>query len=66
MALGGGTPAYPLRFDAGRVCLDLLATRHPGERLDDVGALRAWIAGAGLVPDGTPLGHADGSWPVAF
>ncbi|WP_437102842.1 CGNR zinc finger domain-containing protein [Streptomyces sp. enrichment culture] len=66
MALGGGTPAYPLRFDAGRVCLDLLATRHPGERLDGVGALCAWITGAGLVPAGTPLGHADVSWPVAF
>ncbi|MFF9522624.1 CGNR zinc finger domain-containing protein [Streptomyces achromogenes] len=66
MALGGGTPAYPLRFDAGRVCLDLLATRHPGEHLESVGALCAWITGAGLVPDGTPLGHADASWPAAF
>ncbi|MFE9899991.1 CGNR zinc finger domain-containing protein [Streptomyces achromogenes] len=66
MALGGGTPAYPLRFDAGRVCLDLLATRHPGEHLESVGALCAWITGAGLVPDGTPLGHADVSWPAAF
>ncbi|MFF9000233.1 CGNR zinc finger domain-containing protein [Streptomyces achromogenes] len=66
MALGGGAPAYPLRFDAGRVCLDLLATRHPGEHLDSAGALCVWITGAGLVPDGTPLGHADASWPAAF
>ncbi|MFC5658781.1 CGNR zinc finger domain-containing protein [Streptomyces nogalater] len=66
MALGGGTPAYPPRFDAGRVCLDLLATLHPDERLDGVRALCGWITGAGLVPDGTPLGHADASWPAAF
>ncbi|GAB1335904.1 CGNR zinc finger domain-containing protein [Streptomyces sp. E-15] len=66
MALVGATPAYEPRFDAGRVCLDLLATRHPRERLDGVGALCAWIGGSGLVPAGTPLGHADGSWPVAF
>ncbi|WP_225822924.1 CGNR zinc finger domain-containing protein [Streptomyces naphthomycinicus] len=66
MAFGGATPAYELRFDAGRVCLDLLATTHPGERLDGTGALRAWIAGAGLVPAGTPLDHADGSWPAGF
>ncbi|MEU3523233.1 ABATE domain-containing protein [Streptomyces sp. NPDC038707] len=66
MALGGGTPAHPLRFDAGRVCLDLLGTPHPAERLGTVGELCAWIAGAGLVPAGTPLGHADASWPAAF
>ncbi|MGW1592945.1 CGNR zinc finger domain-containing protein [Streptomyces sp. NPDC002343] len=66
MALGADPSAYPLRFDAGRVCLDLLATRHPHEHLGGVGALCAWIAGAGLVPAGTPLGHADASWPAAF
>ncbi|WP_251093609.1 CGNR zinc finger domain-containing protein [Streptomyces sp. Caat 7-52] len=66
MAFGSATPPYELRFDAGRVCLDLLATTHPGERLDGVGALRAWIGGAGLVPAGTSLAHADGSWLVGF
>ncbi|MFB7502610.1 CGNR zinc finger domain-containing protein [Streptomyces broussonetiae] len=66
MALGTATPPYELRFDAGRSCLDLLATAHPAERLDDVGALCAWIRGAGLVPDGTALGHADASWLLGF
>ncbi|MFI0811372.1 CGNR zinc finger domain-containing protein [Streptomyces echinatus] len=66
MAFGSATPPYELRFDAGRVCLDLLGTTHPGERLDGVEALCAWIGGAGLVPAGTPLEHADGSWLADF
>jgi predicted RNA-binding Zn ribbon-like protein len=66
MAFDSTTPPYELRFDAGRVCLDLLATTHPGERLDGVAALSAWIGAAGLVPAGTPLEHADGSWPARF
>ncbi|MGW2708218.1 CGNR zinc finger domain-containing protein [Streptomyces sp. NPDC001356] len=66
MALGSAPSASARRFDAGRVCLDLLATMHPGERLDGVGALCAWIGGAGLVPDGTALGHADASWLTGF
>ncbi|MEV7015762.1 CGNR zinc finger domain-containing protein [Streptomyces sp. NPDC093991] len=66
MALGTVTASYELRFDTGRVCLDLLATTHPGERLASVDALRAWIAGAGLVPEGTPLAHAGPSWLTAF
>ena len=66
MALGTVTDAYELRFDAGRICLDLLATTHPEERFDSVEVLRAWIVGAGLVPPGTPLAHADDSWLVGF
>ncbi|AOR33989.1 hypothetical protein BFF78_25700 [Streptomyces fodineus] len=67
MALGTATSSsYELRFDAGRICLDLLATSHPVERLDGVVSLRAWIGGAGLVPAGTPLDRADGSWLVGF
>ncbi|MFI9806109.1 CGNR zinc finger domain-containing protein [Streptomyces sp. NPDC052301] len=66
MALGSATPPYELRFDAGRICLDLLATTHPAERLGTVPALRAWIGGCGLVPGGTALDHADASWLVAF
>lgn len=66
MALGTATGAYDLRFDAGRICLDLLATTHPGERLDSVEVLRTWIQRSGLVPPGTPLAHADASWLVAF
>lgn len=60
------TASCELRFDTGRVCLDLLATTHPGERLDSVAALRAWITGAGVVPEGTALSHADASWLEAF
>ncbi|MGW0879591.1 CGNR zinc finger domain-containing protein [Streptomyces sp. NPDC002671] len=66
MALGTATPPYELRFDAGRICLDLLATTHPAERLDAVETLCAWIVGAGLVPAGTALGHVDASWLVGF
>lgn len=66
MALGTATPPYELRFDAGRICLDLLATSHPTERLGSVEVLRAWIAGSGLVPPGTPLAHADPSWLLGF
>ncbi|MEU6354193.1 ABATE domain-containing protein [Streptomyces sp. NPDC047072] len=66
MALGTATVAYELRFDAGRICLDLLATTHPGERLDSTAVLCAWITGSGLVPDGTSLTHADASWLVGF
>jgi predicted RNA-binding Zn ribbon-like protein len=66
MASGTATAPYVLRFDSGRICLDLLATTHPGERLDSVARLRAWIAGAGLVPTGTPLPDADAGWLRAF
>ncbi|MEU9342821.1 CGNR zinc finger domain-containing protein [Streptomyces sp. NPDC048278] len=66
MALGTAASAYELRFDAGRICLDLLATTHPGERLDGLEPLRAWITGSGLVPPGTPLAHADAGWLVGF
>ncbi|MEU6101647.1 CGNR zinc finger domain-containing protein [Streptomyces flaveolus] len=66
MALGTATDPYELRFDTGRICLDLLATTHPVERLDSVAALRAWITGSGIVPPGTPLTHADGSWLAGF
>ncbi|MEU6481422.1 CGNR zinc finger domain-containing protein [Streptomyces sp. NPDC047017] len=62
---GDAHPHGP-RFDAGRLCLDLLATTHPAERLDSLAPLRAWITGSGLVPPGTALGHADPSWPAAF
>ncbi|MDF3297765.1 CGNR zinc finger domain-containing protein [Streptomyces tropicalis] len=66
MALGTATTPYELRFDAGRICLDLLSTTHPAEQLGSVPPLRAWITGTGLVPPGTPLGHLDASWPAAF
>lgn len=66
MALDTAAPPYELRFDAGRVCLDLLATTHPVERLDSAEVLGAWIVSSGLVPADTPLTHADASWLVGF
>ncbi|RII19821.1 CGNR zinc finger [Streptomyces sp. YIM 130001] len=57
---------YELRFDSGRVCLDLLATAHPGERLDSVRALRAWLIGAGLVPAREPLRLVDAGCLLGF
>ncbi|GAA5064616.1 CGNR zinc finger domain-containing protein [Streptomyces similanensis] len=66
MALGAATVPYEPRIDTGRICLDLLCTSHPGERLDSLERLRAWIATSGLVPPGTSLAHADPSWPAAF
>ncbi|GAA3769588.1 CGNR zinc finger domain-containing protein [Streptomyces phyllanthi] len=66
MALGTATASYGPRFDCGRLCLDLLATAHPEEQLDDLDRLRAWIRGAGCVPKGTPLDGAEASWLVGF
>lgn len=66
MALGTATAAYEMRFDAGRICLDLLSTTHPVEHLDSLAALGTWITGAGLVPPGTPLTRADASWLTGF
>ncbi|MFJ4928836.1 CGNR zinc finger domain-containing protein [Streptomyces sp. NPDC088736] len=66
MASGMATASYELRFDSGRICLDLLATTHPEERLDAVDRLRVWISRSGLVPAGTPLTAADSSWLVGF
>ncbi|WP_328682948.1 CGNR zinc finger domain-containing protein [Streptomyces sp. NBC_00343] len=66
MALGSTMAPYELRFDAGRICLDLLATTHPEERLDAPEPLRAWIVRSGLVPATTPLTHVDSGWLVGF
>ncbi|MFD7708220.1 CGNR zinc finger domain-containing protein [Streptomyces sp. NPDC059785] len=66
MASGTATASYELRFDSGRICLDLVATTHPEERLGSAERLRAWIAGSGLVPAGSPPVAVDASWLVAF
>ncbi|XUL88483.1 CGNR zinc finger domain-containing protein [Streptomyces galilaeus] len=66
MALGTTMAPYELRFDAGRICLDLLATTHPEERLDAPEPLRAWIVRSGLVPAATELAHVDATWLVGF
>lgn len=65
-AYRAGASARVLRFDCGRVCLDLAATAHPVERLDGPDRLRQWLAGAGLVPPGTPLERAGPGWLAAF
>ncbi|GHH76410.1 hypothetical protein GCM10018793_22030 [Streptomyces sulfonofaciens] len=49
-ALGTASATSGLRFDSGRISLDLLATAHPDERLDSVARLRIWCAVEGLVP----------------
>ena len=60
-----------LRFDTGRVCLDLLATvggrlsAQPVERLHSTGRLEAWLRGTGLVPPDEPLA-VDGDWLAGF
>ncbi|MCL7491405.1 MULTISPECIES: CGNR zinc finger domain-containing protein [Streptomyces] len=57
-----------LRFDCGRICLDLAATTGgaPAERLTGPDQLRAWLVGAGLVPRGTPLDGLDAGWVGRF
>ncbi|MBO1337541.1 ABATE domain-containing protein [Streptomyces sp. VRA16 Mangrove soil] len=54
-----------LRFDSGRLCLDLVATAHPVERLTSPDRLRAWLAGAGLLPPGSDVRVPPG-WLAAF
>lgn len=64
----GGGVMGPLRFDGGRVCLDLVGTRAGRpvvEGLPSAGRLREWVYGAGLVPDGAPVGVTEG-WLAAF
>ncbi|MFI0780932.1 CGNR zinc finger domain-containing protein [Streptomyces sp. NPDC021212] len=67
--------AFDLRFDAGRICLDLVATvdgrlsETPVERLDGVEPLRAWLLGTGLIPHGTAreaLDAVDTAWLTRF
>ncbi|MEU9377396.1 ABATE domain-containing protein [Streptomyces sp. NPDC048255] len=55
-----------MRFDSGRVCLDLVATFTPHEGIRDGDELRQWLAGAGLVPDRTPLARVGPDWVEAF
>ncbi|MFD6548162.1 CGNR zinc finger domain-containing protein [Streptomyces sp. NPDC058398] len=66
MASGMATASYELRFDSGRICLDLTATTHPDERLDSAARLSAWVVASGLVPGGTALAAVDASWLLGF
>jgi predicted RNA-binding Zn ribbon-like protein len=64
-----GSYAYELRFDSGRICLDLVATgvQTPRgiEQLDCGERLTDWLAGAGLVPPDTAP-PADPGWLSGF
>lgn len=57
-----------LRFDCGRICLDLMATAEgpPAERLTGPEQLKHWCRGAGVVPCGVPLDGVDGTWVARF
>lgn len=65
------TASSELRFDTGRVSLDLLATvterlsEEPVDRLDSPGRLTEWLYGTGLVPSGTEVA-ADAAWLSSF
>jgi predicted RNA-binding Zn ribbon-like protein len=58
-----------MRFDGGRVCLDLAATDEygeaAGEDLRDSAALSRWLYGAGIVPAATAI-PAERGWLVHF
>ncbi|MGG2462704.1 CGNR zinc finger domain-containing protein [Streptomyces sp. RGM 3693] len=61
---------YGLRFDCGRICLDLVATAGGApiavERLTGPAPLAAWLADAGVVPPGAPLDAVDARWVARF
>ncbi|MGW3300680.1 CGNR zinc finger domain-containing protein [Streptomyces rubiginosohelvolus] len=70
--MAGGRGARMWRFDAGRICLDLVATERAGgvpgtcEQLDGPVHLGQWLTDARLVPPGTALDALDGTWVVRF
>ncbi|MGW7055336.1 CGNR zinc finger domain-containing protein [Streptomyces sp. NPDC054887] len=56
-----------MRFDSGRVCLDLVATgAHSTDQLSHPDHLRTWLVRAGLVPAGAPLDAVDDAWLHRF
>lgn len=70
MAVGRGARMW--RFDAGRICLDLVATERAGgvpgtcEQLDGPLHLAQWLTDARLVPPGTALTALDDTWVARF
>lgn len=60
-----------LRFDSGRICLDLIATAggrlgtEAAERIDRPQRLRDWLTASGLVPAGAGL-DIDATWVRRF
>ncbi|MFG2722616.1 CGNR zinc finger domain-containing protein [Streptomyces sp. NPDC048416] len=64
-SLGGGRRM--VRFDSGRICLDLLATgAYDSEQLDGTAQLERWLLDAGLLPRDAPCGVVGGDWPPRF
>ncbi|MFC5801602.1 CGNR zinc finger domain-containing protein [Streptomyces formicae] len=62
MAMGMGSYEWrEWRFDAGRVCLDLVAAVPDRPEL-----LARWLKGSGLLPPGTPLDAVTASWIPPF
>ncbi|RSO30436.1 hypothetical protein DMH15_25800 [Streptomyces sp. WAC 06725] len=58
---------FDLRFDCGRICLDLMATTgRSAERLAGPEHLAAWLVGSGVVPGSAQLGAVDRGWVVRF
>ncbi|MFD9499080.1 CGNR zinc finger domain-containing protein [Streptomyces sp. NPDC060035] len=68
--MAAGPSSYGWRFDAGRICLDLVATgmgtSGACEQLDRPARLADWLVASGLVPKGTPLAAVDDSWVARF
>ncbi|MBT2395629.1 ABATE domain-containing protein [Streptomyces sp. ISL-100] len=63
----GSAGSCELRFDSGRVCLDLVATGgHPTEQLSGPRRLREWLVGAKLVPGDAVLDAVDDEWVSRF
>ncbi|MFI9724347.1 CGNR zinc finger domain-containing protein [Streptomyces sp. NPDC052396] len=64
--------SHDLRFDSGRLCLDLVATvsgrpgEEPVDRLASPERLRRWLLGSGAVPAGTGLEMVDAGWLSRF
>lgn len=65
-----GTSSYGWRFDAGRICLDLVATGMGAsgacEQLDRPARLADWLVASGLVPEGTAMTDVDDNWVARF
>ncbi|WP_037650393.1 CGNR zinc finger domain-containing protein [Streptomyces flavidovirens] len=63
----GSTGSCALRFDSGRVCLDLVATgAHSTDQLCHPVHLREWLVGAKLVPGEAALDAVDDEWVRQF
>ncbi|MGW7199500.1 CGNR zinc finger domain-containing protein, partial [Streptomyces chryseus] len=65
--MAAGTGACGMRFDSGRVCLDLVATgAHSTDQLSHPDRLREWLVRSGLVPGEAALDAVDEAWVRRF